>query len=119
MNDWRIILVLLLIGVLTWATIERWLLSRNGAKRLRRNQRSVSTEQAINEHESGIALLFRNRSLLPGEWWLLREQDRQADYDLVSNLERFGYVVDCENIADRQRLKPYLGKVEEVLEPFD
>lgn len=119
MNDWRIILALLLIGVFAWAAIERWLSSLTGVKRLRKNQRSVSTEQAIIEHESGIASLLRNRSLLPGEWWLLRKQDRQDDYDLVANLERFGFVVECEDTADRQRLKPYLGKVEEVLEPFD
>lgn len=119
MNDWRIILVVLLIGVFAWAVIERWLSSLTGVKRLRRNRRSVSTEQAITEHERGIASLFHNRSMMPGEWWLLRKQDRQDAYDLVANLERFGFVVECENTADRQRLKPFLGKVEEVLEPFD
>jgi hypothetical protein len=118
MNDWRVILVVLLIGVLVWAAIEQRVSSFTGVKRLRRNRRSVSAIQAIAEHESGVASLFHNRSLMPGEWWLLRKQDRHPDCDLLANLEVSGFVVECEAAADRQRLKPYLEKVEEVLEPF-
>lgn len=119
MTDWRIIVVVLIIGVLGWAAIERWLLSAIGIRRLRKSARSVSTDQAIAEHENGLGQIFRNSSMLPGEWWLLRTTDRRDDYDLVANLEKFGYVVDCRSSADRQRIKSYAGKVEDVLEPFD
>jgi hypothetical protein len=119
MTDWHIIVVVLIISVLGWAVVERWLLSAIGFRRLRNSARSVSTDQAIAEHESGLGNIFRNSSLLPGEWWLLRTTDRRDDYDLVANLEKFGYVIDCRSSADRKRIKFYVGKVEDVLEPFD
>lgn len=119
MIDWRFIIVALIACVLVWAAVERWLLSAVRTKRLVRSQRCISADQAIVEHESGLARLFRNKSMLPGKWWLLRSKDQRDEYGLIANLQEFGFVVECRNSKERKLINSYSGKVDEVLWPFD
>lgn len=108
----------LMVFVFVARSIDRW----NAARTLRAisdDGRSIKASNAITLYESGFGMLFRNRSSLPGEWWLLRKEDQRVNYDLFTNLREFGFVVECESSEDRKLINSYLGKVEEVLEPFD
>lgn len=110
MNDWRFVLVACIGCVLVWAAVEGWLLTTIRKYRLRRNDRCVSTDQAIAEDKSGLGRLLRNRSMLPGKWWLLRTKDRREDCDLVANLKESGFLVECKKLGGTQANQLLLRK---------
>jgi len=119
MIDWGIIVAMCVVGVIAWAIIDDRLTSAIHLRRLKSQGRSISASEAIEEYENGRGVLVRNKSLLPGNWWLLRNKNRPNDYDLVTAMNEFGYVVVCKNAKERQAIEDFKGKVEEMLEPFD
>ncbi|MGV3606801.1 MAG: hypothetical protein ACO1RA_10350 [Planctomycetaceae bacterium] len=119
MTDWQLWLVILLVLVIAWASLESRVSNYFETRRLLRAGRTIQASDALFSYAQGHGVIVRNRSSLPGRWWFYRIEDRNTDDDLWMTLKEQGRLVLTGNPHDLVSLQNLEGKLEEVIEPFE